>query len=520
MWAYPEIRTLGDLPDYYARTDPQRIALKSGGRTVNFVHFERTCRQVAHFVMARKTAPGSLIGFLGKNSFDFYFAFFGCAKTQAALVVLNWRLSSIELREQVQDSETRLVFVERELESLWMEACRYLGAAAPETVWIDAQLTLEKLVADQPTSPPDVVVGEEATAFQLYTSGTTGRPKGVMHSHGGINRMRLCEHLEPSYQWHTGDSFINALPNFHLLHIGIALQCLYNGVSITVVRQFEPVAMLSAIAAERPTLMTLTPTMLQILLDHPNAATTDFSSLRLTLYAGSPISLGLIKRAIAVMPCQFMQFYGSTESGGAASLLRPQEHDLNDEARLQSCGRPLPLIEFKIIDARGDVVPDGTAGELLIRAPGITKGYWRQPDATAAVLQNGWYRTGDIARHDPDGLYYIVDRAKDMIVSGGENIYSVEVESALSVHPAIAAVAVIGVPDERWGEAVKALVIRREGQQVDEATLIRFCRGRLAAYKVPKSVQFVDRFPLVASGKVSKKELRERYWKGSSRGVA
>jgi long-chain acyl-CoA synthetase len=368
MWAYPEIRTLGDLPDYYARTDPQRIALKSRGRTVNFVHFERTCRQVAHFVMARNTAPGNLIGFLGKNSFDFYFAFFGCAKTQAALVVLNW--------------------------------------------------------------------------------------------------------------------------------------------------------MLSAIAAERPTLMTLTPTMLQILLDHPNAATTDFSSLRLTLYAGSPISLGLIKRAIAVMPCQFMQFYGSTESGGAASLLRPQEHDLNDEARLQSCGRPLPLIEFKIIDARGDVVPDGTAGELLIRAPGITKGYWRQPDATAAVLQNGWYRTGDIARRDPDGLYYIVDRAKDMIVSGGENIYSVEVESALSVHPAIAAVAVIGVPDERWGEAVKALVIRREGQQVDEATLIRFCRGRLAAYKVPKSVEFVDRFPLVASGKVSKKELRERYWKGSSRGVA
>jgi acyl-CoA synthetase (AMP-forming)/AMP-acid ligase II len=178
------------------------------------------------------------------------------------------------------------------------------------------------------------------------------------------------------------------------------------------------------------------------------------------------------------------------------------------------------LIEFRIVDAQGDAVPDGTPGELLIRAPSITKGYWRQPEATAAVLQHGWYRTGDIARRDVDGLYYIVDRARDMIVSGGENIYSAEVESALSVHPAVAAVAVIGVPDERWGEAVKALVICREGQRVDEAALLNFVRGHLAAYKVPKSVEFVDSFPLVASGKISKKDLRERYWKGSGRGVA
>jgi long-chain acyl-CoA synthetase len=519
MWVYPEIRTLGDFPDYYARRDPGRIALKGGGRTVSFAHFESVCRQVAHFVRAQGVGTGDLVGFLGKNSFDFYYALFGCAKTPSALVVLNWRLSASELAVQVQDSETRLVLVERELQSLWTLACRSV-AAAPRTLWIDANDTLEKRVADQPTTPPSAWVGEDDTAFQLYTSGTTGRPKGVMHTHGGINRMRLCEHFEPGYQWHDGDSFINALPNFHLLHVGIAVQCLYNGVSITVVRQFEPVSMLAAIADERPTLLTLTPTMLQILLDQPTATTTDFSSLRLTLYAGSPISLGLIKRAIAVMPCQFMQFYGSTESGGAASILRPQEHDLNDEARLQSCGRPLPLIEFRIVDGKGDAVADGIPGELLIRAPSITKGYWRQPEATAAVLHNGWYRTGDIARRDADGLYYIVDRAKDMIVSGGENIYSVEVEIALSEHPAIAAVAVIGVPDERWGEAVKALVIRREGEQVDEATLIRFCRERLAAYKVPKSVEFVDRFPFVASGKVSKKELRERYWKGTSRGVA
>jgi long-chain acyl-CoA synthetase len=215
-----------------------------------------------------------------------------------------------------------------------------------------------------------------------------------------------------------------------------------------------------------------------------------------------------------------MQFYGSTESGGAASILRPSEHDLESEERLQSCGRPLPLIDFKVVNTAGEELPVDEAGELLIRVPSITKGYWRQPEATAAVLQHGWFRTGDIAKRDSEGFYYIVDRAKDMIVSGGENIYSVEVESALSLHPAVVAVAVIGVPDERWGEAVKAMVICRPGVTVDAETLTAFCRGRLAAYKVPKSIDFVDSFPLIASGKVSKKELRARYWKGKSRDVA
>ena len=174
----------------------------------------------------------------------------------------------------------------------------------------------------------------------------------------------------------------------------------------------------------------------------------------------------------------------------------------------------------KLSTGNGDTILDGSAGELMIRAPSITKGYWRQPEATAEVLQNGWYRSGDVARRDSDGLYYIVDRIKDMIVSGGENIYSAEVESALSLHPAVAAVAVIGVPDSRWGEAVKALVICRDGVATDEAELILFCRGRLASYKVPKSIEFLKQFPLVASGKVSKKDLRARYWQGTTRSVA
>jgi acyl-CoA synthetase (AMP-forming)/AMP-acid ligase II len=517
MWVYPEIRTLGDFPDYYARHDPQRVALKTSDRTVGFVEFDRITNQSAHFLLGHGAVADQLIGFCGKNSLDFYFALFGCVRTRAGLVVLNWRLAPPELAAQIGDSEARFVIVERELADLW-NAATALMQSPPKALWIDATETYEKLIASQVVTRPDVWVSEDDTAFQLYTSGTTGKPKGVMLAHKGINMMRLSEHFEPAYTWEPGDSFINALPNFHLLHLGITLQCLYNGVSITVVKQFDPALVLKTISTLRPSLLTLTPTMLQMLLDHPDAATTDFSSLRLTLYAGSPISLGLIKRAIAAMPCQFMQFYGSTEAGGASSILRPNEHDLEDEAKLQSCGRPLPLVDFRIVDGEGKDVGVGVPGELLIRQPAVTKGYWRQPEMTATVLENGWYRSGDIARRDPEGLYYIVDRAKDMIVSGGENIYSAEIENVLSTHPKVAGVAVIGVPDARWGEAVKAIVIPRGDAIADE--LILYCRERLAAYKVPKSVDFVESFPLVPSGKVSKKDLRTKYWGNEGRGVA
>jgi long-chain acyl-CoA synthetase len=219
------------------------------------------------------------------------------------------------------------------------------------------------------------------------------------------------------------------------------------------------------------------------------------------------------------MPCRFMQFYGATEANGAFSILRPDEHDLSDERRLQSCGRPLPLIEFRIIKGDGQEAEIGEPGELVIRSPAITLGYWGQPEATAATLSKGWYRTGDVAYQDADGLYYIVDRVKDMIVSGGENIYSAEVENALSTHPAVSAVAVIGVPDERWGEAVKAVVILADANCTAE-DLTAYCRERLAAYKVPKSIDFVDAFPLVATGKVSKKDLRARYWTREHRMIA
>jgi acyl-CoA synthetase (AMP-forming)/AMP-acid ligase II len=331
--------------------------------------------------------------------------------------------------------------------------------------------------------------------------------------------MRLCEHFEPALEWRPDDRFLVALPNFHLLAIGLSLQSMYNAMAVIVDRQYEPGAALRSISELKPTISAFAPAMIQMLLDHPTAATADFSSLRLVMYAGSPISLGLITRAIAAIPSEFMQFYGATETSGAVTLLRPNEHDLESEEKLKSCGRPLPLIDTRIVDEAGNDVPDGEPGELLIRSPALASGYWKKPEATAAAFAKGWYHSGDIAIRDAEGLLYIHDRLKDMIVSGGENIYSTEIESVLSTHPAVAAVAVIGIPDDRWGEAVKACVVLKAGTKVDDTELLGYCRERLAGYKVPKSIDFHESFPMTGSGKVAKKDLRAPYWQGRGRSV-
>ena len=518
MWCYQEIRTLGDYPTYYARTAPDRIALIYAGRETRYAELEAMAQRVAFGLAAHGLQGGERVVYLGKNSDDFFIALFGTVKQGGCFCPLNWRLSKPELANVLNDVAATFAFVETEYRALWDEIgagipyCEVDAAtrdADPFRRWLHRQ-------SEQPLAP----VGMDAGAIQLYTSGTTGDPKGVVITHDNFNHMRLCEHLEPALAWVVEDRFLVALPNFHLLAIGLSLQSLYNGMAVLIERQFDPGTALETISRHRPTITAFAPAMIQMLLDHPDSAAADFSSLRLTMYAGSAISLGLIQRAIARIPGDFMQFYGATETSGAVTLLRPAEHDLASEQKLKSCGRPLPLIELKIVNPNGAELPVGVPGELLIRSPSLASGYWRKPAATAEVLVDGWYHSGDIAYRDAEGLYYIFDRLKDMIVSGGENIYSTEIESVLSTHPAVAAVAVIGVPDERWGEAVKACVITTAGVTLSEAQLLDYCRSRLAGYKLPKSIDFMIAFPMTGSGKIAKKTLREPYWLKQGRSVA
>jgi acyl-CoA synthetase (AMP-forming)/AMP-acid ligase II len=228
------------------------------------------------------------------------------------------------------------------------------------------------------------------------------------------------------------------------------------------------------------------------------------------MYASSPISAQLLKRALLEMKCSFMQFYGATESCGALTILRPEQHDLLNEVRLRSCGTPLPLVDIKIVDTEGNELPDGQIGEFLCRTPAIFTGYLRHPEATAAVLKDGWYRTGDAGYRDPkDGLLYIVDRVKDMIVTGGENVYSAEVEQIVHKHPAVSTCAVVGVPDTHWGEKVVAVVVLKAGTSAAADELTTFCRGQIAGYKIPKQIHFAPALPMSSTGKVLKRVLRE-----------
>jgi len=522
MWVYKEIRTLGDYVAYHARRDPKRVALRYAGRETSYGALERESNRVAHGLLTEGIDAGARVVYLGKNSDDFFVALFGTAKAGACFCPLNWRLSKAELKIVLADVGAACAFVESEFAPLWdailaetdlaipsRRVDRERGDGDPFRLWLTR-------FEDTPLLP----VQMEAGAIQLYTSGTTGDPKGVVITHDNFNHMRLCEHLEAAFAWQPDDRFLVALPNFHLLAIGLSLQSLYNGMAVIVERQFEPGAAVRSISVLKPTISAFAPAMIQMLLDHPEAGGADFSSLRLVMYAGSPISLGLIRRAIAAMPCEFMQFYGATETSGAVTLLRPNEHDLENEDKLRACGRPLPLIDLRVVDEDGREVPDGEPGELWIRSPSLASGYWNKPVATAEAFDHGWYHSGDIAIRDAEGLYYIHDRLKDMIVSGGENIYSTEIESVLSTHPAVAAVAVIGVPDERWGEAVKACVVRKAGTAVDESELLAFCRERLAGYKIPKSIDFHDAFPMTGSGKIAKKDLRAPFWKEHDRSVA
>ncbi len=522
MWVYQEIRTLGDYCRYYADLAPTRPALLHAGVETSYSELEKLSNQVAHGLATGGVGEADRVAYLGKNSDDYFIALFGTVKRGACFCPLNWRLSPPELCRVLANCGARFAFVEPEFAELWAALQTETGLSVPAQA-VDRTLGEDdpfRLWADQHSALPCPPVAMDAGAIQLYTSGTTGDPKGVVITHDNFNHMRLCEHFEPALSWHGADRFLVALPNFHLLAIGLSLQSLYNGMTVIVERQFEPSAALASIAELRPTITAFAPAMIQMLLDHPQAATTDFSSLRLVMYAGSPISLGLIKRALAAMPCEFMQFYGATETSGAVTLLRPAEHDLEHEDKLRACGRPLPLIALKIVDDQGNVVPDGSPGELLIRSPSLASGYWNKPEVTRATFDQGWYHSGDIAIRDADGLYYLHDRLKDMIVSGGENIYSTEIESVLSTHPAVAAAAVIGVPDERWGEAVKACVVLAAGAEVSAEALIEHCRGNLAGYKIPKSIDFHTAFPMTGSGKVAKKTLREPYWREQRRSVA
>jgi fatty-acyl-CoA synthase len=360
-----------------------------------------------------------------------------------------------------------------------------------------------------------IVDPEDVTGLS-FTGGTTGKPKGVMSTYrSGAYMMQIAM---TEWDWHEEPRFLIATP---LSHAGAAffMPALLKGGSVVVLPGFDVPKVLATIEKYRITATMMVPTMIYALLDHPATKDADLSSLKTIYYGASAISPSRLKEAIERFGPIFFQFYGQAECPMTITVMRKEEHDTSSLERLSSCGRIVPWVNVALLDDQGNEVPDGEPGEICVQSPLTMKGYWKKPEQTAEAFQYGWLHTGDVARMDDDGFLYIVDRKKDMIVSGGFNVYPREVEDVISQHPGVAAVGVIGVPDEKWGEAVKAVVVKREGADVDAEELKAMVKEKKGAVHTPKTVDFTDALPLSPLGKPDKKALRAKYWEGTDRGV-
>jgi acyl-CoA synthetase (AMP-forming)/AMP-acid ligase II len=517
-----ELRSIGDLLRRRAVNDPGATAMECEGRTTTLTSLDRRANQVANGLIEALPRVGDRAAVLDGNSDTFFELLFGAAKANRVLVPLNNRLVATEIVEVVKDAGAQLLFVGAD----FLPVAEAIARDCRNVKWIltfggqhegwDGYASWRDR---QPDADPATAVDRSDVMLLCYTSGTTGKPKGAQLTHE--NLLANAPLLLQEYGSSPGtDVALVCMPLFHVSGSLWALSCLYAAVPILILPRVTPVDLLAAIAGRRVTKALLVPVVIQMLVDASDREAYDLSSLTFILYGASPISETLLRRAMATLSCDFGQVYGLTETAGAITYLAPADHDLANPRRLQSCGKPLGHVEIRIVDERGAAVREpGRVGEIVCRTAQNMKGYWNNPQETAAVLRDGWLHTGDAGYFDEGGYLYIHDRLKDMIISGGENIYPADVERALAGHAAVADVAVIGVPDDRWGEVPKAFVVTKNGQQVTPEELIEFCRGRIAAYKLPKSVEFVTALKRNPAGKLLKYELRAPYWAGRTRKV-
>jgi len=498
-------------------------------------HLQRACR-VANALRGEGVGPGKRVAFLDRNGLEYFEVLFGGALVGAVNVAVNWRLSPPEMAAVIDDARAEILVVHPEfvpclaaMQSGLPSVSRVVvlgdakaGADAGGASDLARRAGYEDWLADRPTSDPGYRGDPGEVALQLYTSGTTGLPKGVMLANANLTVM-----LEQA----AGDAFeisgdtvsLVAMPLFHIGGSGWALCGMSRGGTSVILRDMDPNELLRLVAAERVTHAFLVPAVLMVLLSMPSIADTDLSSLDTIFYGASPIAEDVLARCIEVIGCRFAQVYGMTETTGAIVRLPHEDHDPNGPRRhlLRAAGKALPGVEIRIADPdSGAALGPGAVGEIQTRSPFNMLGYWDKPEETARCLgTDGWLHTGDAGYLDEDGYLFLHDRIKDMIVSGGENIYPAEVENVLLAIPGIADAAVIGVPDDKWGETVKAVVVGAPGAALDGASVIAACRERLAHYKCPTSVDVVDSLPRNPTGKILKRELREPYWRGRERRI-
>jgi long-chain acyl-CoA synthetase len=526
---------LADILRSHARERGDRCALIAGEsgaeRTWSYRELRDESARVAQALAAEGVGPQDRVAVLDKNGPEFFAVLFGAAMGRAVTLAVNWRLAAREMEYILDHAQARVLFVGEDFlghvaQMKLPNVRRVVVFGAPGAGHAAGQVGYADWLRDAPATDPMLECDPDETCFQLYTSGTTGLPKGVELTH----RNFLSAMDEGSKTWSFDTASVNlvAMPLFHIAGSGWGVAGLCNGATNIVVREVNPPEILRLIARHGVTNALFVPAVLQILLATPGVESTDFSTLRSIVYGASPISEDVLVRSMKTFGCGFVQAYGLTETTGGIAALVERDHEPGGPRAglLRSAGRAWGDVELRIVDpeSRRDLA-DGEVGEIWVRSAQNMKGYWRNPDATAECYPEGrgadgrgWFRTGD-AGYLRDGYLFIHDRVKDMIVSGGENVYPAEIENVLMSHPAVADVAVIGVPSERWGETVKAIVVDAPGGAATDAELIAYCRERLAAYKCPTSVDRIAALPRNPSGKILKNELREPYWKGRQRRV-
>ncbi|MGE8068672.1 acyl-CoA synthetase [Pseudomonas sp. NPDC089569] len=504
--------------------NPDRVASTFRGRQRTYREIADRVSRLASGLRALGMADNDRIGMLALNS-DRYMEFMLSVWWGGGVLnPVNIRWSVPEIVYSLDDCDTRILFVDDNFLHMTQAICAtakypplliHVGdGPAPE-----GMLSFEQLIAEN-ESMKDLNRGGSDIAAIMYTGGTTGLPKGVMQTHLNLWSsavMRMAEH--PIIR---NSTTLHVAPMFHTASMARVVFQFVSGEAHCFIPMFEPLEMLQTIERERINETLLVPTMLQALLMHPQFERYNLASLRRIAYGASPIALTLLERAIDVLPeCEFMHAYGMTETSPVLCLNPHANH--GPEGRVsglvRSVGRPLLGVDLRIVDEHDNELPRGTVGEIIVRGPNVMKGYWNRPEETAKTLRRGWMHTGDGAYMDEQGYVFIVDRLKDMIVSGGENIFSAEVENVIARHPAIAMSAVIGIPDDKWGEAVHAVVVLKPDCVLSEIQLISHCREHIAGYKCPKSVAFVSGLPLSAAGKILKRDLREPFWKDRARAV-
>jgi acyl-CoA synthetase (AMP-forming)/AMP-acid ligase II len=500
---------VADILREQARRFPDRVALRFEGRDTSFRELDRLADRAAQALTGLGLKPGDRLAWIARNLGVFWETFFGCARTGVVMTPINWRLAPAEIAAILADSTAPVLIAEK----IFVEPLTAAGARLPRTFLLETpgETSFEGLLEKSEARAPEFRPDRDTVIVQLYTSGTTGLPKGVVLANRAYHASGESG-LKVGIMTPRDDreSALHALPHFHIAGVNFGLMGMSRAMPVIQHRVFDPSALVAEAQKGVPLVSFMVPAMILMMLEAAKAAKAPLTAFSNLMYGAAPMPEPLLDAAMAAMPnAEFTQFYGMTETTGSASYLAHADHAAGNPRRV-SAGRPWPGNEIRIVDPEtGAELAAGALGEIVLKTGALMEGYWKKPDATAAAVRGGWYHTGDAGKLDDEGYLFVLDRVKDMIISGGENIYPAELENVLAAHPAILEAAIVGKPDPKWGEVVKAFIVTRAGRDLSAPDVVDFLKPKIASFKLPRDVAFLPALPRNPSGKILKTQLRK-----------